>query len=109
MLDNIWHQTSNRCQTEHSDVIIFCNLGIYIGHDSEKCFKLNWLSKIEQVGSVLKKWAKRKISLFGKIEVIKRFALSKIVVPASILESNTMIEKKLSTLFHNFIWGEKIE
>ena len=82
-------------------------LGIYIGHDSEKCFKLNWLSKIEQVESVLKKWAKRKISLFGKIEVIKRFALSKIVFPASILETNTMIEKKLSTLFHNFIWGKK--
>ena len=96
---------------------IYCNivwtgkpikcLGIYIGHDSEKCFKLNWLSKIQTIESVLKQWAKRKLSLFGKIEVIKRYALSKIVFPASILETSKIIEKKLSTIFHTFIWGKK--
>ena len=52
---------------------------------------------------MLKKWAKRKISLFDKIEVIKRFALSKIVFPASILETNTMIEKINKKLY----MGEK--
>ena len=95
---------------------IYCNivwtgkpikcLEIYFGHDSEKCFKLNWLSKIENIESVLKQWAKRKLSLFGKIEVIKRYALSKIVILASILETSKIIEKNLQ-YFIVLFWEKK--
>ena len=52
-------------------------------------------------------WSRRNLSLFGKIEVIKRYALAKIIFPATVLEIEDGILKTVSSLFHNYLWGKK--
>ena len=82
-------------------------LGVYIGHNSEKCYNKNWIRKFEGIEKLLTLWSKRNLSLFGKITVIKTYALSKIVFPATMLPTNKEIIKKLASLFHRFLWGKR--
>ena len=82
-------------------------LGVYIGHNSEKCYNKNWTRKFESIEKLLTLWSKRNLSLFGKITVIKTYALSKIVFPATMLPTNKEIIKHLVSVFHRFLWGEK--
>ena len=37
----------------------------------EKNDEQNWTSKIEKVEQILEKWNNRKLSLFGKVQIIK--------------------------------------
>ena len=93
------------------DIVWTCNpikcLGIYVGHKLEKCYQYNWLDKIEKVKKVLNTWSKRQLSLFGKIKVIKTFALSKVIFSATMLLPSDQITKQLEMLFHHFLWGKR--
>ena len=82
-------------------------LGIYVGHNSEKCLELNWKAKLNKIENLLHQWSKRNLSLFGKIEVIKTYILSKIVFNATVLEVPTDIVHQLKTLLHYFLWGKR--
>lgn len=82
-------------------------LGIYIGHNKIKCAKLNWESKVDKITSVLQNWNKRKISLFGKVEVIKLYALSKIVYQASVMAFPESELKRLKHVIFYYLWGRK--
>ena len=46
---------------------------------------MNWSSKINNVESILESWRKRDLSLFGRIQILKTFALSQFVLPATLL------------------------
>ena len=60
-------------------------LGVYLGHSKEINTHMNWRSKTHKVQSILDSWSKRDLSLFGKIQIIKTFALSQFVLPATVL------------------------
>ena len=82
-------------------------LGIYIGHKKEKVFESNWLKKLDKIKSVIDLYKKFNISYYGRVEIIKRFALSKIVFPATMLVVPEEIIKTLNTCFFEFLWGSK--
>ena len=59
---------------------------------------------------ILKSWQHRKLTLLGKITVIKSLALSKLVhLLTSLPNLNQSKLHDLNTLFFNFIWGGKTE
>ena len=82
-------------------------MGIYIGHKTDECFKLNWLKKLESIEMTLNHWKRRNLSLFGKVQVIKQFALSKIVFPATILCVPEVVKKQLKKLVFLYLWGKR--
>ena len=82
-------------------------LGIYIGHKTEKAYYLNWIKRIEQIDHFLTVWSRLNLSLFGKVNFIKTYALSKIIFPASMLSVPQEVVKKLNSMFYNFIWGKR--
>ena len=82
-------------------------LGIYIGHDTDKCNYLNWNKKLEQVEQELMKWHKRKISLYGKVYVIKTYAISKIIYPLTVLSVPNYVATELKKLFYYYLWGKR--
>ncbi len=59
-------------------------LGIYLGHDKQANDKQNFDNKVNHIEIMFKQWEKRNLSLFGKVQIIKTFALSKLVLPATI-------------------------
>ena len=50
---------------------------------------------------------KRKLTLFGKVFVIKTYALSKLVFPASVLSVPEQVVSKLKTIFFEYLWGKR--
>ena len=84
-------------------------LGIYLGHDKDKCLALNWDKKLIAVKKVLSQWKQRAstLTLQGKILVVKTLALSKIVFPATLLTMPENVRKELKTSIFEFIWGKR--
>jgi len=80
---------------------------MYIGHNKLKCYKKNWEDKVDNVEKVLNIWSKRNLSLFGKVKVLKTYALSKLIFPATMLVADDQITKRITRLFYSFIWGKK--
>ena len=82
-------------------------LGVYLGYSKEENIQMNWTSKIDKVQSILDSWSKRDLSLFGKIQVIKTFALSQFVLPATVLVVTPGIIKQIETMLYRFLWNGK--
>ncbi len=62
-------------------------LGVYIGHNQNQCYMKNWEEKIEKIRLVFERWKYRKLTLFGKILIVKSLAASKVYHTMSILET----------------------
>ena len=82
-------------------------LGIYIGHSKDKNNLKNWDDKIAQIVSLLNSWSKRDLTLFGKVQIIKSFAVSKLVMSATLLHTPDKVVKTINSVLFNFLWGSK--
>ena len=51
-------------------------LGIHFSNDANLVDKLNFHGKLEKLEKILKSWKKRKVTLYGKINIIKTLGLS---------------------------------
>ena len=60
-------------------------LGIYIGHDKKEMEENNFKEKIDNIKVKLNIWKQRNLTLFGRILIIKTFALSQLLYVASLL------------------------
>lgn len=81
-------------------------LGIYIGHDKNECFTGNWLTKISKLKTCLHVWKSRKLTLYGKITILKCLGMSKFIYTFSVLKVPTEIVKQINKIFYNFIWNK---
>ena len=81
-------------------------LGIEFSLDLDSMVKINYAKKIKEVSAILKSWQHRKLSLMGKITVIKTLALPKLVHLLTALPNLSQPQlNSLNTLFYNFIWN----
>ena len=70
-------------------------------------FKLNLQPKIEEFKNCLKQWEHRKLTLLGKITVIKSFALPKLIYPLSVLLSpNENVVKEINKMYVRLYLGK---
>jgi len=60
--------------------------------------------KIKEVKGILKSWHHRKLTLLGKITVIKTLALPKLIHLPNLPQAKI---NDLNSLFYNFIWNGK--
>ena len=82
-------------------------LSIFVGHDKEKNEKLNWLDKIDKIRQLILSWSKRDLSIYGKVQIIKYFAISQLVDVASLLPIPSQIVKKINKIFFKYLWKSK--
>jgi hypothetical protein len=82
-------------------------LGIYLGHDKTECYRKNWLDKLKFFEQTLERWRRRKLTLFGKIVMLKTFALSKFIYAFSVLETPPEIVKTMKDAMFKFLWNGK--
>ena len=84
-------------------------LGIFMGHDKELNEEKNFTEKIKLVEQVLNSWKTRNLTYFGKVQILKAHALSKLVLPASVLDVTPHLIRKIESMFFKFIWGKGVE
>ena len=82
-----------------------CTLGVFFSYDSPKANKLNFDDKIRNMEKVLNVWKCRKLTLIGRINIVKTLALSKLIFNASNLYVHVVDET--NKLIFNFIWEGK--
>ena len=75
-------------------------LGIYIGYDEE-----NFREKINRIKQKLNIWKQRNLTIFGKILILKTFAISQLLYVASVYHIPDYILKEVEALAYMFLWN----
>ena len=83
-------------------------LGMVFYNDVTKTSICNLNDKIKDFKNCLKQWQHRKLTLMGKITVVKMFAFPKLVYPLTVL-NNISDEtcRTIENLMFKFIWDQK--
>ena len=83
-------------------------LGIIFSTDKHKLIENNLIPKLNDFVNCLKRWNHRKLSLMGKVTVVKTFALPKLIYPLTVLNTPPVdILKQIKSEFFKFIWESK--
>ena len=99
-------KSDSHCNIKFSTNPFKC-LGIYIGHDKNRCEELNWQGKMTKIEELLKAWSKRKLTLFGKAIVINTLAIPKIIYNCAVLSVPEHIIVKVEKMVSHFLWYGK--
>ena len=82
-------------------------LGLWISTDPDLSTHLNYDEKLEKVKEILNCWKYRRLTLLGKITVLKSLVVSQLVYLLSPLCSNNKILHEINDLFYSFLWNGK--
>ena len=82
-------------------------LGIHFSND--KCIndKLNFEKKLEDLQKILNSWKRRKLTLLGRINIVKTLGLSKLIYNASVLPLPEEFAKQVDKITFDFVWEGK--
>lgn len=68
----------------------------------------NWVHRIANIVKILKLWSRRKLSIIGKIHILKTFGLSQLVfVMKSIIIPKHVLDQ-INTIFYRFLWKQQL-
>ena len=82
-------------------------LGVWLSTDPEITAKLNCVEKMEKMRNCLGCWTVGRLSLIGKITVLKSLVASQVIHLLSPLQINSQIIKQINDLFFDFLWNSK--
>ena len=82
-------------------------LGVFFSRDSEISVKDNFENRLFALEKCVNIWSSRDLTLYGKINIVKNLALSKIVFIASVLSAPSSFVDQVSKLLSSFIWNHK--
>lgn len=83
------------------------SLGVYFSHNHTDADELNFDAKIRELEKSLQKWQRRRLTLYGKINIAKTLGLSKLIFNASVLYTPHNYIEKINKIIFNFIWDGK--
>jgi len=92
--------------------IKWCNepmkvLGIYVGWNIEKAIRLTFDEKIGKIKKLLNSWKARKLTLNGKVIIIKSLAISQLIYLLNLLPFPDDIMKEIEIAIYEFLWNGK--
>ena len=82
-------------------------LGIFFSYNSDDANNLNFGEKIRKLEKTLNSWKRRKLTLHGRIKIVKTLGLSKLIYNTSVLVIPEHYVKEINHLTFNFIWEGK--
>ena len=82
-------------------------LGAWISTDPAVTLRLNYTEKVNKIRSILSCWEYRRLTLIGKIQVIKSLALSQLSYILTPLATNQKFINEINDIFYSFLWNNK--
>ena len=82
-------------------------LGVWISTDPTVTLNLNYTEKLEQIRNLLSCWKYRRLTLIGKIQVLKSFALSQLTYISTPMATNQRFIGEINNIFYSFLWNNK--
>ena len=80
-------------------------LGLWISSDPMVSMKANYNEKLQKVKNCLSGWEYRRLSLLGKIVVLKSLIASQLVYILSPLSTNQAALDEINNVFYSFLWS----
>ena len=110
--EGLWLGTYRDNYQNKFNNIVFPNepikiLGVYIGNDQISCLEKNWMPKIKKIETLAESWKKRKLTLFGKVQIINTLLVSKFVYNFSVLNVPENIIKQINKIIFGFLWNKR--
>ena len=82
-------------------------LGIYFSHNNELATEKIFYDKLVSLKKILNIWSSRDISIYGKINIVKTLALSKLTFVCSVLDTPDGFMEEVNKIIFKFIWKYK--
>ena len=82
-------------------------LGIHFTYDRVLSFKLNLETITKSPKKTLYSWNWRGLTLIGRIQTIKTFAIPKVLYRMSLIGTNKDFIKEINRILYNFVWKGK--
>ena len=82
-------------------------LGIFFSYNKKDAAKLNFESILNSLKKKLNLWKWRNLTVLGRVQIVKTFAISKFVYRASQLPLSSEIIKSAHKIIYDFIWKGK--
>ena len=82
-------------------------LGVWFSTLGPNDIDVNFTEKIEKINNILGSWSARKLTLLGKIAVLKSLVVSQIVYVLSSLAMPQGVMNEVNSLLYNFLWDGK--
>ena len=83
------------------------SLGIFFSHNRTHVEELHFGAKVRELEQTLNAWKRRKLTLYGKINIVKTLGLSKLIYNASVLNVPKQYVEQINKITFNFIWDGK--
>ena len=80
-------------------------LGVWLSISHEETIRLNYEEKLEKIKNCLNNWQVQRLTLHGKITVIKSLAASQLGYVLTPLVTNKKVIAEINSLFYDFVWG----
>ena len=94
-----------------SNMYTFCNvikiLGIYFGGNVKERDDLNYTETLKSIKKSLMLWKWRGLSLLGRVQIVKIFAIPKLMLRASAIPISKELLKNADSIFYSFILNGK--
>ena len=84
-------------------------MGVWVSTLEDRFVNSNFIQKIEKIRSILDNWSARRLTLLGKITIIKTLAVSQIVYILSSLPTPPDILKTINSILYDFLWDGKCD
>ena len=82
-------------------------LGIWFSTSNDAYLKTNFTEKINKLQSILNSWSAKRLTLLGKITILKSLAISQMVYLFSSLPTSQKTLQDVNTILYDFLWGGK--
>ena len=92
---------------KHSICEVIKIWGIYFGYDERQRNNLNFSQTLKSIKKSINVWKWRGLSLLGRIQIVKTFAIPKLMFRASAIPISKELIKEANSIFYNFIWNGK--
>ena len=82
-------------------------LGTHFSFDEKLSDQRNFLDKLAKLQKTLNFWSQRDISVYGRINIVKTLALSKVIFICSSLETPPYFVEEVNRKIFDFVWNHK--
>ena len=83
----------------------FRMLGIFLSYDTVSFERFNFSDKINKCKHILNDWNRRRLTLFGRTQIVKTFIISQFLYVSSALYFPETYVKKINDMIFEFIWS----
>ncbi|KAL9965225.1 hypothetical protein ACROYT_G028996 [Oculina patagonica] len=105
-LGSLRHRKDAIFNLQISDEPVYA-LGVHFNYNNEASQKKNFLEKLGPLKKTLSIWSRRDISIYGRINIVKTLALSKLVFICSVMGTPKNFAKEVNNIVFDFIWKQK--